>query len=83
MDSGVYAVELTVYDVAGNHRTARRFVMYDSGTKVDINSDKPLYVSSANSLTNRLWINNLQFNNSRKDLNVRNKASLYLITIER
>lgn len=56
--TGSYCILLTVDDHAGNHRRARRFLVYDNTTSVSI-SEHPediLFVSSAAPNTSYLWV---------------------------
>ena len=59
---GVYAVVLTVEDNAGNHQTARRFLIFDNVNVVSINTaeDKVLVVNSAAENTSYTWLTSLQ-----------------------
>ncbi|XP_070571273.1 uncharacterized protein [Ptychodera flava] len=60
-----YCVLLTVDDVAGNHIHARRFLIFDDVSVVDIDSTGhyPLWVDSASANTSYLWQTNLQDEN--------------------
>ena len=59
---GVYAVVLTAVDNAGNHQTARRFLIFDNVNVVSINTaeDKVLVVNSAAENTSYTWLTSLQ-----------------------
>ncbi|XP_046581222.1 uncharacterized protein LOC124288736 [Haliotis rubra] len=48
---GVYEIVLTVYDKAGNHRNARRILMYDSNSTVTTQENTTLSVTTASSAT--------------------------------
>ena len=56
----MYAVILTVADVLGNQRSARRFVMYDNISKVETIDCDPLFIASADNATNFIWQTDLQ-----------------------
>ncbi|KAK2161992.1 hypothetical protein NP493_1549g00001, partial [Ridgeia piscesae] len=62
IDPGVYAVVLTAEDNAGNHQTARRFLIFDNVNVVSINTaeDKVLVVNSAAENTSYTWLTSLQ-----------------------
>ncbi|XP_048243311.1 uncharacterized protein LOC124141844 isoform X1 [Haliotis rufescens] len=49
--AGVYSVVLSAYDKAGNHRSARRILIYDSSSIVTTQSNKQLRVTTASSAT--------------------------------
>ncbi|XP_013409734.1 uncharacterized protein LOC106173226 [Lingula anatina] len=51
----LYSILLTVKDVAGNVKQARRFVLFDNSSVVEVNKNKPITVTSANPETNYLW----------------------------
>ncbi|XP_062576068.1 uncharacterized protein LOC134237945 [Saccostrea cucullata] len=54
--AGLFSIHLTAHDNAGNYKTARRFVLYDSDSRVSYN---PLYVTrvqSASKNTNYTWV---------------------------
>lgn len=57
--SGVYSIQLTVYDRANNSARARQLFNYDGVSKMTINEDKPIYVAEADQSTGRRWINHL------------------------
>ena len=63
---GVYAVVLTAEDNAGNHQTARRFLIFDNVNVVSINTaeDKVLVVNSAAENTSYTWLTSLQSSNN-------------------
>ena len=67
----MYCFLLVVDDVAGNHRMARKFVLFDDVNKVEVvqDADKAMVVKSAAANTSFTWITEL--NNP-----VRNGASL-------
>jgi len=46
---------MTVSDNANNSRIARRVVLYDNASKITLNTDKPLFVSSAVAETGYTW----------------------------
>ncbi|XP_013386063.1 uncharacterized protein LOC106155675 [Lingula anatina] len=54
----LYALLLTVKDIAGNVNQARRFVLYDNSSRVEVNEHKPFTLSSANSGAKYLWQGN-------------------------
>ncbi|XP_071084119.1 uncharacterized protein [Haliotis cracherodii] len=49
--AGVYSVVLSAYDQAGNHRSARRILLYDGTSTVTTQSHKELRVTTASSAT--------------------------------
>ena len=51
----LYCITLEVKDVADNVKQARRFVLYDNTSYIEIKQGKPLYVNSASSGTNYTW----------------------------
>ena len=63
---GVYAIVLTATDNAGNHQTARRFLIFDNVNVVSINTaeDKVIVVKSAAENTSYTWLTSLQDSNN-------------------
>ncbi|OWF39446.1 hypothetical protein KP79_PYT19846 [Mizuhopecten yessoensis] len=55
---GVYAFLLIVEDNASNRNYARRFALYDSTSRIDINKTNKLYFSSASEESNYHWQSN-------------------------
>ena len=57
----MYCFLLVVDDVAGNHRMARKFVLFDDVNKVEIvpDADKAMVVKSAAANTSFTWITDL------------------------
>ncbi|XP_046362872.2 uncharacterized protein LOC124139656 [Haliotis rufescens] len=51
LTSGVYSVVLSAYDKAGNHRSARRILIYDGTSSVTTQANKKLRVTTAASAT--------------------------------
>ena len=51
----LYCTMLEVHDVAGNVRFARRFVLFDNESKIEINKRFPLVVSSASKAAGFKW----------------------------
>ncbi|XP_046365956.1 uncharacterized protein LOC124141846 [Haliotis rufescens] len=49
--AGVYSVVLSAYDKAGNHRSARRILIYDGTSTVTTQANKQLRVTTASSAT--------------------------------
>ena len=60
---------LTAVDNAGNHQTARRFLIFDNVNVVSINTaeDKLLVVNSAAKNTSYTWLTSLQSSNNTGD----------------
>ena len=69
MFPGVYAVVLTTTDNAGNHQTARRFLIFDNVNVVSINTaeDKVLVVNSVAKNTSYTWLTSPQSANNTGD----------------
>ncbi|XP_062567668.1 LOW QUALITY PROTEIN: uncharacterized protein LOC134229901 [Saccostrea cucullata] len=56
--TGLYEIHLEVVDKAGaggNVRSARRFVLFDNTSKIQINENKPLLVTSAHDVNGKYW----------------------------
>lgn len=49
--AGLYAVTVSAYDVAGNHRTARRFVIFDDNSVVSLQGTRTFKADSDGSCT--------------------------------
>ena len=54
-EPALYTVVLEVHDEAGNVGRARRFVLFDNSSTVELFGDKHLWSSSASSQTNYTW----------------------------
>ena len=52
---GLFSVVLYVHDVAGNYRIARRFVLYDNSSTVNVDLHHPLSFPKAVKFGNVLW----------------------------
>ncbi|KAL3857352.1 hypothetical protein ACJMK2_012028 [Sinanodonta woodiana] len=55
LEPALYALLLEVHDVAGNVKGARRFVLFDKSSSVQINNGHRLRVTSASDKTNYTW----------------------------
>ncbi|XP_060598183.1 uncharacterized protein LOC132751969 isoform X2 [Ruditapes philippinarum] len=57
LEPGMYSILLEVRDIANNSRIARRFVLYDKESEVELNKESPngLHVSSAQNHTGFKW----------------------------
>ncbi|XP_060563555.1 uncharacterized protein LOC132722945 [Ruditapes philippinarum] len=57
LEPGMYSILLEVRDIANNSRIARRFVLYDKVSDVELNQESPngLHVSSAQNHTGFKW----------------------------
>ena len=57
----MYCFLLVVDDVAGNHRMARKFILFDDVNEVEIvpDADKAMVVKSAAANTSFIWITDL------------------------
>lgn len=53
---GLFSIHLTAYDKAGNYKTTRRFVLYDSNSHVSHNPSKHSRVDNASQNTNYTWM---------------------------
>lgn len=53
---GVYAIELTVEDLAGNKAMARELFIYNDNAELTTDPNKPIYISEANPDSNYTWI---------------------------
>ncbi|XP_041349360.1 LOW QUALITY PROTEIN: uncharacterized protein LOC121368688 [Gigantopelta aegis] len=51
----LYCTMLEIHDVAGNVRFARRFVLFDNESKIEIKNRNPLRVSTASKITGYKW----------------------------
>lgn len=54
--SGLYSIHLTAYDKAGNHKTTRRLVLYDSNSHVSHNPHQNTRVETGSANTNYTWV---------------------------
>ena len=57
--SGPYAVLLTVKDKAKNFKMARRLLLFDNASMIEINEENPSIIKSADTETEFKWINKL------------------------
>ena len=57
--SGVYSIELTVFDQANNSAKARKIFIYNADSKLQTVASNPVYVQEANPSTGHTWITNL------------------------
>ena len=51
----LYCIILTAKDVAGNYHEARRFVLYDSKSSVQVDTKKKIWSPTGSADTNNLW----------------------------
>ena len=58
--SGVYSIQLTVTDRAGNKARARKLLNFDGDSTLTVNKAAPVYVVEASPQTGYRWINSLQ-----------------------
>ncbi|XP_061177042.1 uncharacterized protein LOC133185758 [Saccostrea echinata] len=54
--AGLFSIHLVAYDKAGNFKTTRRFVLYDSDSRVSYNPLHVTRVQSASEETNYTWV---------------------------
>ena len=73
--SGVYSIELTVFDQANNSAKARKLFVYNKDSKLQTDPTKPVFVREADPSTKFAWITNL--NNISRDTN-----GSYLLTLD-
>lgn len=56
--TGLYSIHLSAYDKAGNYRSARRLVLYDSQSHISHNPNKQTRADSGAKNTNYTWVVN-------------------------
>ncbi|XP_061176007.1 uncharacterized protein LOC133184958 [Saccostrea echinata] len=55
-DKGLFSIHLAAYDKAGNYKTTRRFVLYDSNSHVSHNPFRLTRVQTASEKTKYTWV---------------------------
>lgn len=58
---GVYAIELTVEDLAGNKAMARELFIYNDNAELTTDSSKPIYINEANPDSSYTWITYIEY----------------------
>ena len=72
--SGVYSIELTVFDQANNSAKARKLFVYNKDSKLQTDPTKPVFVREADPATGHTWITSLG--------NIPRSNGSYLLTLD-
>lgn len=59
--AGVYSIELTVEDQAGNKAMARELFIYNGDSDLTTDPSKPIYIAEANPGSGYTWITNVEY----------------------
>lgn len=59
-EPALYVMEMFAHDVAGNAKQARRYILYDNSSKIQVSPQHPMYILSARADKDYQWQNTLQ-----------------------